>query len=81
MPNYCRYLFKYPSLRLNSVKVCIDQGIRKIKKTSYFIIFVKTILKILYCLDLQSPVTCSSVLMWVDSSLLHTCMHDADQCK
>lgn len=71
MPNYCRYIFKYPSLRLNSVKVCIDQGIRKIKKTSYFIIFVKTILKILYCLNLQSPVAFSSVLMCMDSSLLH----------
>lgn len=45
MPNYCRYIFKYPSLRLNSVKVCIDQGIRKIKKTSYFIIFVNNLEK------------------------------------
>lgn len=73
MPNYCRYVFKYPSLRLNSVKMCIDQGIRKIKETSYFIIFVKMISKILYCLDLQSPATCSSILMWVDYSSLHAC--------
>lgn len=50
--------------------MCIDQGIRKIKKTSYFIIFVKTILKILYCLNLQSPVTFSSVLMGMDLTLL-----------
>lgn len=53
--------------------MCIDQGSRKIKKNSYFIIFVKTIFKILYRLDLQTPVTCSSVLMWVDILLLHAC--------
>lgn len=41
MPNYCRYLFKYPSLRLNSVKMCIDQSITKIKKTFCFFYFCK----------------------------------------